>query len=125
MLDVTLRLLTDDATDRAANTTEDDLSLLRRGLVAEPELRGRVSLASKAPEESQMGSGIELLVIAIGSSGAVTALIRSLPTLLKARRAAATVELTLPDGRSVKITADSSGDAQTILDTALRDHRQP
>ena len=31
-----------------------------------------------------MGSGIELLTIAIGSSGAVTALIRSLPTLLKA-----------------------------------------
>ncbi|MFH8470629.1 hypothetical protein [Streptomyces sp. NPDC017991] len=127
MLDVTLRLLTDDATGQAGNapTTDEDLSLLRRGLVAEPELRGRVSLIPRVPEKGQMGSGIELLAIAISSSGAVTALVRSLPALLKARRAAATVELTLPDGRSVKVTADSADDARTLLDTALRDHRQP
>ncbi len=121
MLDVTLRLLNNDAT--APDDT--DLALLRRGLVAEPELRGRVHLMAKAPEESQMGSGIELLAIALGSSGAVTALVRSLPALLKARRAAATVELTLPDGRTVKVTADSADDAHTLLDAALRDQRQP
>ncbi|MET7988478.1 hypothetical protein [Streptomyces sp. NPDC005281] len=121
-------MLTDDVTDKAGNApaiTEDDLALLRRALIAEPELLGRASLVNKAPSEGQMGSGIELLTIAIGSSGAVTALIRSLPTLLKAWRAAATVELTLPDGRSVKVTADSADDTQTLLDTALRDHRQP
>ncbi|MEE1758071.1 effector-associated constant component EACC1 [Streptomyces sp. SP18BB07] len=122
MLDVTLRLLTDDTTP---STDGDSLALLRRGLVAEPELRGRVTLVSRAPEEGEMGSGVELLAIAIGSSGAVTALVRSLPALLKARRAAATVELTLPDGRSVKVTADSADDAHTLLDAALRDHRRP
>ena len=39
MLDVTLRMLIDDLTDEAGNAsgaTEDDLALLRRGLVAEP-----------------------------------------------------------------------------------------
>ncbi|MFF7388623.1 hypothetical protein ACFZAE_09255 [Streptomyces scabiei] len=122
MLDVTLRLLTDDTT---LSTDGDSLALLRRGLVAEPELRGRVTLVSRIPEEGEMGSGVELLAIAIGSSGAVTALVRSLPALLKARRAAATVELTLPDGRNVKVTADSADDAHTLLDAALRDHRQP
>ncbi len=122
MLDVTLRLLTDDTTP---STDGDSLALLRRGLVAEPELRGRVTLVSRIPEEGEMGSGVELLAIAIGSSGAVTALVRSLPALLKARRAAATVELTLPDGRNVKVTADSADDAHTLLDAALRDHRQP
>ncbi|MFF9772811.1 hypothetical protein ACF1HJ_03880 [Streptomyces sp. NPDC013978] len=122
MLDVTLRLLTDDTTP---TTDGDSLALLRRGLVAEPELRGRVTLVSRVPEEGEMGSGVELLAIAIGSSGAVTALVRSLPALLKARRAAATVELTLPDGRNVKVTADSADDAHTLLDAALRDHRQP
>ncbi|MEE1832206.1 effector-associated constant component EACC1 [Streptomyces sp. SP17KL33] len=122
MLDVTLRLLTDDTTP---STDGDSLALLRRGLVAEPELRGRVTLVSRAPEEGEMGSGVELLAIAIGSSGAVTALVRSLPALLKARRAAATVELTLPDGRSVKVTADSADDAHTLLDAALRDRRRP
>ncbi|WP_327728646.1 hypothetical protein OG250_20320 [Streptomyces sp. NBC_00487] len=129
MLDVTLTLLTDEATDdtlaNAPTTPDDDLSVLRRGLVAEPELRGRVRLVTRAPEEGQMGSGIELLAIAIGSSGAVTALVRSLPALIKARRAAAAVELTLPDGRTVKVTADSADDAHTLLDAALRDHRQP
>ncbi|WP_326580220.1 hypothetical protein OG889_21070 [Streptomyces sp. NBC_00481] len=129
MLDVTLTLLTDEATDdtlaNAPTTPDDDLSVLRRGLVAEPELRGRVRLVTSAPEEGQMGSGIELLAIAIGSSGAVTALVRSLPALIKARRAAAAVELTLPDGRTVKVTADSADDAHTLLDAALRDHRQP
>ncbi|ELP65639.1 hypothetical protein STRTUCAR8_01765 [Streptomyces turgidiscabies Car8] len=128
MLDVMLRLLTDSVTDQAGHApsaTDDDLFLLRRGLVAEPELRGRVHPVPRAPEKGQMGSGIELLAIAIGSSGAVSALVRSLPALLKARRAAATAELTLPDGRSVKITADSADDARTLLDAALRDHRQP
>jgi hypothetical protein len=130
MLDVTLRLLTGEATDDTlgdapTTTRDDDLSVLRRGLVAEPELRGRVHLVTQAPEEGQMGSGIELLAIAIGGSGAVTALVRTLPALLKARRAAATVELTLPDGRTVKVTADSADDAHTLLDAALRDHRQP
>ncbi|MFE4696354.1 hypothetical protein ACFRIC_04615 [Streptomyces sp. NPDC056738] len=127
MLDVVLRLLTDSVTDQAGNapSTADDLFLLRRGLAAEPELRGRVRPVPRAPEEGQMGSGVELLAIAIGSSGAVSALVRSLPALLKARRAAATAELTLPDGRSVKVTADSADDARTLLDAALRDHRQP
>ncbi|SFN41641.1 hypothetical protein SAMN04487980_101996 [Streptomyces sp. cf124] len=125
MLDVTLRLLTDDASPAPLPAAADDLALLRRGLVAEPELRGRVRLVTGGPEEGQMGTGIELLAIAIGSSGAVTALVRSLPALLKARRAAATVELTLPDGRTVKVTADSADDAHTLLDAALRDHRQP
>ncbi|WP_405945444.1 hypothetical protein OG588_49280 [Streptomyces prunicolor] len=122
MLDVTLKLLEGD-TDHASISSAD-LVRLRRQLNAEPDLRGHVRLVSKPPAEGQMGAGIELLAIAIGSSGAVTALIRSLPALLRARRSAASVELSLPDGRSVKVTADSADDARSLLDAALRDQQQ-
>jgi hypothetical protein len=123
MLDVTLKLL-DDAADNAV-TSGATLAALRRQLNMEPELRGRVRLVSTPPTDGQMGAGIELLAVAVGSSGAVTALIRSLPALLKARRSAASVELSLPDGRNVKVTADSADDAHTLLNAALRDQPQP
>jgi hypothetical protein len=123
MLDVTLKLL-DDAADNAV-TSGATLAALRRQLNMEPELRGRVRLVSTPLTDGQMGAGIELLAVAVGSSGAVTALIRSLPALLKARRSAASVELSLPDGRNVKVTADSADDAHTLLNAALRDQPQP
>ena len=119
MLDVTLSLM-----DESAGAEE--LSVLRRGLISEPELRGRVGLVRLAPAEGQMSAGvIGLLTVSLASGGAVTAFVRTLPALLKARRAAATVELTLPDGRSVKITSDSADDAHTLLNSALRDQQRP
>jgi len=119
MLDVTLSLL-----DEGAGA--EDLALLRRGLISEPELRGRVGLVRQAPAEGQMSAGvIGLLTVSLAGGGAITAFVRALPALLKARRAAATVELTLPDGRSVKITADSADDANTLLNSALRDQQLP
>ncbi|MFD5286576.1 effector-associated constant component EACC1 [Streptomyces rubrogriseus] len=122
MLDVTLKLL--DAADGVV-TGGADLAALRRQLNMEPDLRGRVRLESGPPAAGQMGTGIELLAVAIGSSGAITALIRSLPALLKARRSAASVELSLPDGRNVKVTADSADDAHTLLNAALRNQPRP
>jgi hypothetical protein len=117
MLDVTLSLLDE-------GSGAEDLAVLRRGLVSEPELRGRVGLVRQAPTEGQMSGGtIELLTVSLAGGGAVTAFVRALPALLKARRAAATVELTLPDGRSVKVTADSADDAHTLLNSALRDQQ--
>ncbi|WP_433889563.1 effector-associated constant component EACC1 [Streptomyces sp. CA-111067] len=123
VLQVTLKIIDFGAEKPGAKNTE--LALLRRQLNLEPELRGCVTSVPKAPTETQMGTGIELLAVALGSSGAVSALVRTLPALLKARRSAATVELSLPDGRNVKITADSADDARSLLDAALRDQRQP
>ncbi|MFI6093557.1 hypothetical protein [Streptomyces sp. NPDC051218] len=119
MLDVTLSVLDEDA-------GAEELATLRRGLSSEPELRGRVGLLRQAPEEGQMSAGlVSLLTISLAGGGAVTAFVRALPALLKASRAAATVEVTLPDGRSVKITADSADDAHTLLTSALQDQQQP
>ncbi|MER6421128.1 hypothetical protein [Streptomyces sp. NPDC001137] len=119
MLDVTLSLIGEGA-------GAEDLDVLRRGLISEPELRGRVGLVRQAREHGQMSAGvIGLLTVSLAGGGAVTAFVRVLPALLKARRAAATVELTLPDGRSVKITADSADDAHTLLNSVLRDQQQP
>ncbi|MFI6662944.1 hypothetical protein ACIBL8_46540 [Streptomyces sp. NPDC050523] len=119
MLDVTLSLI-----DEGAGA--EDLAVLRRGLISEPELRGRVGTVRQAPEQGQMSAGvIGLLTVSLTGGGAVAAFVRTLPALLKARRGAATVEVTLPDGRNVKITADSADDAHTLLNSALRDQQRP
>lgn len=65
------------------------------------------------------GSGMELLMVFLGSGGALTALITTLPALLKARQSATSVEITLADGRSAKVTADSADDARLLLEDAF------
>ncbi|MEV0171551.1 hypothetical protein AB0I00_10580 [Streptomyces sp. NPDC050803] len=102
-----------------------DLAAVRRQLSARPELRGHVDLVRSSPAEGEMGTGLELLLVGLGSGGAVTALITTLPALLRARRSPTSVEITLADGRSAKVTADSVEDARALLEEALRDHLNP
>ncbi|KOV49892.1 hypothetical protein ADL00_45285 [Streptomyces sp. AS58] len=71
------------------------------------------------------GGGVELLLVGLGSGGALTALVTALPALLQARRSAASVEITLADGRSAKVTADSAEDARMLLEQAMREHVNP
>lgn len=104
-----------------------DLAALRRRLTARPELRGHADTVRSGPgsEEGEMGGGLEPLLVGLGGGGAVTALITTLPALLGARRSPTSVEITLPDGRSAKVTADSAEDARAPLEEALRDHLSP
>lgn len=111
--------------ETGAGTTGVDLVALRKQLTARPELRGHVDVVPAEAEEGEMGSGLELLLIGLGSGGAVTALISTLPALLTARRSPTSVEITLADGRSAKVTADSVEDARTLLEEAFRDHLNP
>jgi len=120
-MNVQLRLVGEGGED----VRDADVLALRKQLTAHPELRGHVSSVPSSPEEGEMGTGIELLLVGLGSGGAVTALVTTLPALLKARRSAASVELTLADGRSVKVTADSAADARALLQEALRDRQTP
>ncbi|WP_282701407.1 hypothetical protein [Streptomyces sp. CC219B] len=102
-----------------------DLAALRRQLTARPELRGHVDLVRSSPAEGEMGTGLELLLVGLSSGGAITALIGTLPALLRARRSPTSVEITLADGRSAKVTADSVEDARTLLEEAFRDRLDP
>ncbi|WP_328875046.1 hypothetical protein OHT76_36015 [Streptomyces sp. NBC_00287] len=120
-MQVQLRLID----ETGAETTGADLVAIRKQLTARPELRGQVDVVRGDAEEGEMGSGLELLLVGLGSGGAITALITTLPALLTARRSPTSVEITLADGRSAKITADSVEDARTLLEEAFRDHLNP
>lgn len=120
-MQVKLRLID----ETGAGATGAELVALRKQLTARPELRGHVDVVPAEAEEGEMGGGLELLLIGLGSGGAVTALITTLPALLAARRSPTSVEITLADGRSAKVTADSAEDARTLLAEAFRDHLNP
>ncbi|MCX5097384.1 hypothetical protein ACFV8Z_38290 [Streptomyces sp. NPDC059837] len=120
LLDIRLRFIAD-------KTTAKEIVQFQRQLDSEPELRGRLRriTADDAPTdpEGHMGNGLaELLVVSLSSGGAVSALVTVLPSLLRARRTDTTVEVTLSDGRSAKITAGSAEDARVLLESALREH---
>lgn len=104
-----LRLVTGD---------HDDLLSLRAWLTDEDSLRGRVFLDLAPARPGEMGGVAEVLVVALGAGGAVTALARSLPAWLRGH-ADVTVELTDQTGRTVKITARGAVDAQALIETTL------
>ncbi|MDV9177669.1 hypothetical protein R6V09_47055 [Streptomyces sp. W16] len=119
LLDIRLRFIAEEITAK-------ELVQFQRQLDSEPELRGRVQRITadelSADPEGRMGSSMtQLLAVSLGSGGAVSALVTVLPSLLRARRSDTTVEVTLPDGRSAKITAVSAEDARALLESALRD----
>ncbi|WP_330309861.1 MULTISPECIES: effector-associated constant component EACC1 [unclassified Streptomyces] len=120
LVDIRLRFIAEEMTAK-------ELVQFQRQLDSEPELRSRVRRiaaddASAGPEGRMGSSMAQLLAVSLGSGGAVSALVAVLPSLLRARRSDTTVEVTLPDGRSAKITAGSAEDARALLESALRDH---
>ncbi|MFE5036974.1 MULTISPECIES: hypothetical protein [Streptomyces] len=74
---------------------------------------------------SARGSGQALLAVSLGRGSALSAFLGTLPALLRARRSPTSVEITLADGRSTKVTADSAEDARTLLEAAMREHVNP
>ncbi|WP_410670639.1 effector-associated constant component EACC1 [Amycolatopsis sp. cmx-4-68] len=80
-----------------------ELSSLREWLSREDELRGRVTIEVPASVPDRMGDTADVLVAALGSSGAVTVLATSIRAWLSHRRPDVEIEVTGPDGRSVKV----------------------
>jgi hypothetical protein len=74
-------------------------------LNSEDELRGRVSQRTRPIAEGEMGGALDVLAVAVGSSGALTALVRSLATWLTHRGQDAKVKLTMTE-RKVEIEFD-------------------
>lgn len=81
-----------------------------------PELRGHLSRRSAPPVEGRMGAGADLVVV-LASTGAVTALARSLQTWLAGRRSDVTVEVTGPGGRRMSVTGRFAVDHDRHLQT--------
>lgn len=74
-------------------------------LSREAALRGRVRAVRAAPQPGEMGAGVELLTVALGSGGAGAVLVRSICTWLSQCRSEVSVSLKDADGREFQFSA--------------------
>ena len=85
----------------------------------EDGLRGRVQIKRLAPQPGHMGDLANIITVAIGSGGVVSILLTSLSTWLSQRRNEVSVEVTFPDGRSIKVSSRGRSDPDTVLKDVL------
>jgi hypothetical protein len=101
----------------------DELRALNDWLGREDELRGRIQLVAEAPAEDEMGGGLDVLVAAVGSGGALAVLARSVGAWFSLQRGQhLRVTVVRPDGTRVEAEGDRVRDAaafESILRTSL------
>lgn len=98
---------------------QSELLSLHQWLSREDELRGRVELDQPSPEPGQMGAVDDVLVVALGGSGAVTVLANSLRVWLTQRHADVVIEVSSPHGRRVTIDAKRVADPVQLIHEVL------
>lgn len=89
----------------SGNGSFDDLLSLRTWLHGEDELRGRVTPHERPPGQGELGTIVDMLVVSVGPGGAVAALAAGVLSWLRSRTSDIDLEITKPDGSSVKISA--------------------
>ncbi len=97
---------------------DSDFESLGDWLRSEPELRGYLRHGEAPGPVGSMGASTELIVGVI-SSGAATALARSLQVWLAQRRADVKLNVTGPQGRHIVLDAKRVPDAEHLLNIAL------
>ncbi|MEU0548773.1 hypothetical protein [Micromonospora sp. NPDC005979] len=104
----------------SAEGDPETLQSLFAWLQKEEELRGRVNVRRPAVVDGEMGALADTLTMALGSGGAVAALIATMSTWLTVRRARIVVEVsTTGSTRRVEIDAKDAEDAGRLLRAAL------
>lgn len=97
---------------------DSDVESLRDWLRNEPELRGHLRQGETPSPVGAMGASTELIV-GVVSSGAATALVRSLQVWLAQRRADVKLNVAGPQGRQIVLDAKRVPNAEHLLNTAL------
>jgi len=97
----------------------DGLAALIEWFRHENGLGGRIRVDRSGPEPGEMGSLTDVVAVALGGGGALTALANSLLIWLRQpRRFTVRLAVVRPDGTTVEITADnlpSVDDAEELL----------
>jgi hypothetical protein len=84
-----------------------DVESLGDWLRGEPEFTGRVRGAGAVPRPGELGAALDVLVVAVGSGGALTVLGKSLSTwLTQPRRSMVRIRVEGESGRVIEIDAD-------------------
>jgi hypothetical protein len=76
---------------------------------ADDTFRGKIRYSEKPVKAGQMGGMVEAIVIAVGSHGAATTLIRQFFTWLRSSSERHTAHLTLKDGNGRELSLDING----------------
>lgn len=98
----------------------DELESLDDWLQAEPALSGKTRLSKPVPQQGDLGSLADALVVSVGAGGALSVLAGSLRAWLsQPRRANVRIRLRGEGGRTVEISAERI-DAQNI-ETLVRE----
>jgi|ERR1035441_3682657 hypothetical protein len=98
----------------------DELESLDDWLQAEPALSGKIRLSKPVPQQGELGSLADALVVAVGAGGALSVLAGSLRAWLsQPRRSNVRIRLRGEGGRTVEISAERI-DAQNI-ETLVRE----
>ncbi|MFI9327093.1 hypothetical protein ACIGZJ_06020 [Kitasatospora sp. NPDC052868] len=100
-----------------------ELVELAAWLSREDELRGRTAIEKPETPPDQMGGLADILIVALGAQGAGTVLAASVAVWIRHRRPSADIEVTGPDGRSVRISVRDAPnlDVEAVLRHALEE----
>lgn len=98
----------------------EDLGSLLAWLRRDQALIGEVLTRRETPDAGQMG-GLTTVVVALGGGTSVSALARSLRTWMVQRRSDLTVEVSRPDGHTVRIDAKRINDVENLINRALNE----
>jgi Effector Associated Constant Component 1 len=124
---VPLRPVTNDLSTIMASMTPsvriavdgDEMPLLREWLNAEPELRGRVTVAGGEAAPDEMGVVTELVVAVGAAVPMASVLARTVTTWLVQRRSDVTLTITGADGKKITVNAKRVKDAEALIRDVL------
>jgi hypothetical protein len=87
------------------DSAPDELRSLASWLRAEDDLRRQARLVTAPPQPGEMGAALDHLAIALGPGGLAAAFAAVLIAWIRSRSAAFSIELTRPDGTTVRLEA--------------------
>ncbi|WP_405902951.1 hypothetical protein OG696_16065 [Streptomyces sp. NBC_00656] len=102
-------------------TGQAELTALADWLSREDKLRGWSAIEPAEVHPGHMGGISEVVIVALGAQGAGTVLAASLSVWIRHRRPAADIEVTGPDGQSIKISLRDvpASDLEVVLRRVL------
>lgn len=95
-----------------------ELTALVGWLRTERELEGAVQVMRRDIAETELGSGLDVISVAVGSGGVGAALAQSLSAWLRTRRSDVKVTLTA-NGRTVEVDARRVSDPMALISRVL------
>ncbi|MDN3259854.1 hypothetical protein QWJ26_08525 [Streptomyces sp. CSDS2] len=97
-------------------TDLDDRLALIGWLRSERGLQGRVRTVPVTPAENELGAGLELLTVSLGSSGIATVLAGSLATWLQNRRTPTRIRLSITrEDCTLELETGDAAEAEALI----------